>query len=383
MDILGPSLSAYVAIASTQYRPEFSVIPFTANLEDTRLELSLPKWDTHKSFQSAEPIKIGRIGKGSAKGSYRYYSTPHPDHEENLTLHLDASKVAFKCMGWVLRRLFCVKDNYFGMFTQFTTTQEYLERFDHDPNSVGDPVEEKYRPGRSDPFAVQVTLDVKDSLLLLSDEIYACESGLGIPIPQLQMMLKSVETFMELSLDLPPTYIVATPSISSAYEVCIAPPPSSTESVFIEGIIVKANRLFGPQPHGTTYLCLWEVELPKVSAFLTPAFLSTVRSSVTAVAFNFSDKENAPTDIYIPATPPDGEFSAYEQHLLTKFSYFPEIITWISCYCSLSWRCRYRYRSRSGSHTRYQYSRYPYSIFVTLRRHPFSYLDFTIQDIIP
>lgn len=25
---------------------------------------------------------------------------------------------------------------------------EYLERFDHDPNSVGDPVEQKYRPGR-------------------------------------------------------------------------------------------------------------------------------------------------------------------------------------------------------------------------------------------
>ena len=26
--------------------------------------------------------------------------------------------------------------------------QEYLERFDHNPDSVGDPVEEKYRPGR-------------------------------------------------------------------------------------------------------------------------------------------------------------------------------------------------------------------------------------------
>jgi hypothetical protein len=211
-------------------------------------------------------------------------------------------------MGWVLRRLFCVKDNYFGMFTQFTTTQEYLERFDHDPNSVGDPVVEKYRPGRSDPFAVQVTLDVRDSLVLLSDEIFACESGLALPIPQLQMMLKSVEAFMELSLDLPPTYIVAAPSVEKSYVACRAPLPSSTECVCIEGIIVKANRLFGPQPHGTTYLCLWEIAIPKVSAFLTPAFLATLRSSVAAVAFNFSDKENAPTDIYIPVTPPDGEF---------------------------------------------------------------------------
>jgi len=57
-------------------------------------------------------------------------------------------RVVFKALGWALRRMFCVKDNYFGAFTQFTTMQEYLERFDHDPDSVGDPVEEKYRPGR-------------------------------------------------------------------------------------------------------------------------------------------------------------------------------------------------------------------------------------------
>ena len=56
--------------------------------------------------------------------------------------------VVLKTLGWVLRRLFCVKENYFGAFTQFTTMQEFLERFDHDPNSIGDPVEEKYRPGR-------------------------------------------------------------------------------------------------------------------------------------------------------------------------------------------------------------------------------------------
>lgn len=213
-------------------------------------------------------------------------------------------------MGWVLRRLFCVKDNYFGSFTQFTTTQEYLERFDHDPNSVGDSVEEKYRPGRSDPFSVELTLDLQDSLLLLSDEIYACESGLALPIPQFQVMLKSVEAFMELSIDIPPTYFVHAPSIQTSYDACLAPSPSSIESIFIEGIVVKANRLFGPQPRGTTYLCLWEIFIPKVTACLTPMFLSTIRSSITAVAFNYSDKENAPTDIYIPTTPPDGEFKS-------------------------------------------------------------------------
>ena len=39
--------------------------------------------------------------------------------------------------------------------------QEYLERFDHGPKFVGDPVEEKYRPGR-------VSLGPRRSLLMHS-----------------------------------------------------------------------------------------------------------------------------------------------------------------------------------------------------------------------
>ena len=150
-----------MAVAATQYRPELSVIPFSVQLTDSRVELSIPKWDTHRAFGIGDNIEIGKIGDLTATGTYRYYSVPRPDHQEVLTLHLEVRRsapektliyqgrrVVYKALGWALRRMFCVKDNYFGAFTQFTTMQEYLERFDHDPNSVGDPVEEKYRPGR-------------------------------------------------------------------------------------------------------------------------------------------------------------------------------------------------------------------------------------------
>lgn len=303
MEVRGPSLSSYVSVAATQFRPDSSVIPFSVKLDDAHVSLSIPKWDTHNSFTPG-PLEIGKISTCSASGSYRYYSAPHPEHQETLILHLNAERVAFRCMGWVLRRLFCVKDNYFGMFTQFRTMGEYLERFDENPSNVGDPVEEKYRPGRSDALSVNVSMDVRDSLILLPDEIYACDQGLAMPVPQLQMSLKSVEAFMELSLDAPPTFIV--PAEFSVYEdlkvAC-----SKTESVLVEGITLKANRLFGPQPQGSTYLCLWEAVLPKVTAFLTPQFVLTLKQAVAAVIYNFGDEENAPTSIYIPAGLPDGE----------------------------------------------------------------------------
>lgn len=151
MDIYGPRMDAYVAVDTTRYRPEMSTLPFSINLQDARVELCVPKWDTHRSFGKGDSLEVGKIGNVTATGSYRYYATPKPEHQENLMLHLEGERVVYKALGWALRRMFNVKDNYFGGFTQFTTMQEYLERFDHDPNSVGDPVEEKYRPGRVSP----------------------------------------------------------------------------------------------------------------------------------------------------------------------------------------------------------------------------------------
>lgn len=85
---------------------------------------------------------------------------------------------------------------------------EYQTRFAYDPRTVGDPVEEKYRPGRvgsmviaiannqSDPFAVQVTMNIEDSLVVMADTIYGCEAGVAMPIPKLQMTLRSQDQFM-------------------------------------------------------------------------------------------------------------------------------------------------------------------------------------------
>ena len=312
LDVYGPTMTSYIAVAATEYRPEFSTVPFSVETKDVRVELCLPVWDTHRTFTPGGTLEIGKIGKLEAKGNYRYYATPKPGQQEALTLHLGASKVIYKMLGWTLRRLFCVKDNYFGIFTQFTTMNEYLERFDHDPNSVGDPVEEKYRPGRSDPFSVQVTMDVHDSLILLSDEIYRCDSGLALPVPQMQMALRSTETFLDLSLDALPTYVVPVKEMDMAYGSATAPRPSPKDVIFLEGIQLKAHRLFGPQPRATTYMCIWELSVPRITAYVSPEMESTLQSFREAVIYNYQDFDNAPADIYLPQVPPDVTFFKME-----------------------------------------------------------------------
>ena len=84
-----------------------------------------------------------------------------------------------------------------------------------------------------------------------------------------------------------------------------------TDMLFL-GIELKAYRLFGPQPRATTYLCLWECTIPRVSAFLSPALALTLRSSMAAVIYNFDDIDNAPASIYVQNEPPDGETNHLE-----------------------------------------------------------------------
>nr|ODN85117.1 hypothetical protein L203_05068 [Cryptococcus depauperatus CBS 7841] len=307
MDVYGPCLDAVVVVAATQYRPESSMVPFTVTISDARVDICVPRWDTHRAF-GPEVFEAGRIGELTASGSYRYYTVPRPDHQETLNLHLEGNNVKYKALGWVLRRMFCIKDNYFGGFTQFTTIHEFLEKYDHNPASVGDPVKEKYRPGKSDPYMVNITMNVENSLIVMSDEIYNCSSGIALPVPQLQMTIKSVEKFMELFLSAAPTYVVAVPNLNTVYFNGHVPLLSSEEAVFIEGIELKANRLFGPQPTATTYLCLWEIKVPKISAFLKPELVSTLQAVGTATVYTFVDHDNAPDQNYQLKTPPDVTF---------------------------------------------------------------------------
>lgn len=163
-------------------------------------------------------------------------------------------------------------------------------------------------------------MNVEDSLVIMSDEIYGCESGIVIPVPQLQMSLRSQEQFMgtsrayrqvltlDLSLDSPPTHILPVEDLPALYESMILPQVME-DFIYIEGIEVKANRLFGPQPRAETYLCLWEALVPRLTSFTSSRFAASLQDVVAAVGYNFSDVDNAPASIYQVPALPDGESS--------------------------------------------------------------------------
>ena len=74
------------------------------------------------------------------------------------------------------------------------------------------------------------------------------------------------------------------------------------------GLHITANRLFGPQPHTTTYVCIWEIQISSVKAILPSLKARILGAAGSAFGYGFADPLNAPaSDFAIPADP-DGMY---------------------------------------------------------------------------
>jgi len=69
-----------------------------------------------------------------------------------------------------------------------------------------------------------------------------------------------------------------------------------------------ANRLFGPQPRTSTYLCLWEFDIGGVVGVLTTSEIQGLVECLTSVRFNYTDAVNAPAAEFTVPSEPDGTF---------------------------------------------------------------------------
>lgn len=81
------------------------------------------------------------------------------------------------------------------------------------------------------------------------------------------------------------------------------------ETLVLDGLDIVAHRLFGPQPHTATYLCIWDIHIARVMAHLTSVESKILAAANTAFVLNFTDPLNAPAPEYDIPADPDGKSS--------------------------------------------------------------------------
>lgn len=72
------------------------------------------------------------------------------------------------------------------------------------------------------------------------------------------------------------------------------------------GIDITANRMFGPQPRTSTYICVWEICLGHIKGVLSASEGRILAAAGNTFILNFGDMVNAPAAEFSLPSDPDG-----------------------------------------------------------------------------
>ncbi|KAF9465079.1 hypothetical protein BDZ94DRAFT_1351083 [Collybia nuda] len=325
----GAHFSMKVEIPSTTYRPEWTTVPFTIEAPDISMGFSLPRWNTNALHAPTDGNSIAKLGLVRLKGSYQYFAEVRDDYVEQLKLDFTAQDVAFKEIGWSIRYFMVLRDNYLGSFTHFSTLYEYLEKKKRGL-PIGDPLIVKYREGKSNVLQVEILLALERGTIVLPVGLPGYESrrfkdnGIGACIiakfPELQLQFRLHDYYMEMSLNID----TVTSGIVSDYPELVTyasrPIEHMHEIIFVDGVDITANRLFGPQPRTATYVCIWEISIGRAKALLCASEARLFAAAGNAFRLNYVDFPNAPASEFLLPIDPDVTF--------IKFTLAATDITW-------------------------------------------------------
>ncbi len=308
--ISAPRLSANVEIPLIRYRPESTTIPFSITAPNVELVMTVPVWHTHYTHVNDRTRTLATIKALDVRGTYLYYSSVAPDHVETLNMVVQADSPRLKLFGWAIRRFLLVKDNYFGSYNSYKTTYEFMEGFNRTPREFGDAIEKRYRPGKSDIFEVNLDVQIRNGHAIASRELYDFREGISVVIPSCDVHLRTQEASLELMVSTVPIGIRCASDAMSSFSGAV--PSLSTvmlsSDIRLDSLEIRAHRLFGPPPRTSTYLCLWEIGLGKVTGSIDPILASHIKGVLIIFGYLYPDEANAPLSIYQPPIDPDITF---------------------------------------------------------------------------
>ncbi|KAF7886884.1 uncharacterized protein EAF02_003531 [Botrytis sinoallii] len=285
--IFGESLIADICIPIDTFRPHRNDISFDVSAKHGGLNLHVPPWNTQATFlKSTEIAELDTLKLG---GKYQYCATTSSSNTDTLILDVHGNGATAQFYGFVIRYYLKVKDNYFGDDIHFRTLEEHQEAIRvKTANSQEDANVQPHK--KSNDLDVILSISADESSVILPANLYSAKDHVRIEIATLAADLRFTNYYMDLDVELGTlAFSLGTESDS---RMSFASATSGTQ-LFIDGLNISGNRLFGLPPIEPTYVCNWDFSVGAITGECTTEFFVRLLGSVKAVAFSFDDDENA------------------------------------------------------------------------------------------
>ncbi|EPE31334.1 hypothetical protein GLAREA_12637 [Glarea lozoyensis ATCC 20868] len=291
--IFGSVLAAKIGIPLDTFRPYRNDISFDVDASNGGLNLHIPPWNTQATFLSSS--ELATLKDLKIAGKYQYCATTSPNNTDTLLLDVYGDSPTAQFYGFVIRYYLKIKDNYFGDDIRFKTLEEYQEVLGS-RRSGGDNGHDVQPHKKSNDLDVILSVKADRSSVILPCNLYTAKNHIRIEIASLAADMRFTNYYMDLEV------MLSTLAFSSGSEESgNATPISATSStqLFVDGVNVVGNRLFGLPPTEPTYICNWDFAVGAVTGECSADFFSHLINGVKAFAFSFDDDENAQPSISI------------------------------------------------------------------------------------
>ena len=281
-------LSASVSIPIDTFRPPKNAIPFEIKADALEASLHLPLSNTQATFLRSKTI--GRAENAVISGEYHYNATTSPANTDTLIANISGQSPTVTAYGFLVRYLLSLKDNYFGDHVHFRTLEEYQKSLRQEPDSAA--AQNSHPPHQiSNDLDVILNLRVDDPRLLVPANIYDASNNIQIETASLGIDLRFTNYYMDLEFSVSPLNLSL--GVGELGDDGSPTEAVSSTQLFIDGIRVYGNRLFGLPPTEPTYLCNWDLSVGSITGECTAEFLTSLARGGKAFLFGFDDEENA------------------------------------------------------------------------------------------
>ena len=283
--VFGTELTTDLSLPIERYRPHRNHVKFDVKAHTGGLFLHVPQWNTQSTFLiNKELVQLQGL---AIDGKYEYCDTTASSNTDTLFLDVSAQMLELQLYGFFIRYLMKVKDNYFGEDMHFRTLDEYqLAANSDDPVAAALLLKPPFK--KTNDLDVVLNINVDQIGALLPTNLYSANRHVRIDIACLAADLRFTSYYMDLNVSLSPLSF----SLGTLGDVEDDNSTSGTQ-LYVDGVEIYGNRLFGLPPAEPTYLCNWDLNVGDITGETSAEFLMQLTSGAKAFAFSFDDDENA------------------------------------------------------------------------------------------
>lgn len=119
--ITGQRVQTVIDLPITVFQAPTSTLFVKLETDGVELTMLPPASNTHEGFKTSRTKSFAKLDTMHLAIQHTVHAMTHPDNVETLDISIQLDGIMFQMLGWVIKYIISVKENYFGDHSHFVS----------------------------------------------------------------------------------------------------------------------------------------------------------------------------------------------------------------------------------------------------------------------